>query len=192
VVIAPQELAMMSYPWSDAEKQALTPGTPLVLVGTAYNPEDELVLFDQLSPQDAKRCIARRSDSNTAPFHFEWHWLRPMSMEWAEPSARPDSFAQLQARIRRLEKDLAGEQEKVARERRTNGEIALLVHETRQECALLKSEVHAHEDRWQRVRLLGQMLRGDKVDTGLVEHQRDYAAACLREFADVFDELVAP
>jgi hypothetical protein len=129
----------VTYPWTTEEKQALTPGTPLVLVGTERKPDDELVLFEKLW-QDGECALVRFSDSNTAPFSYAWDRLRPMSMQWASPGARPDEFALQQARIRRLEKDLGLEKEKTARERKANGELALLVHELRKDKEALEEE----------------------------------------------------
>jgi hypothetical protein len=133
---------MSAHSWTDDEKQALTPGTPLVLMPAGPVPNGhEIVLFDSTC-QDGSVClVVRVAAGPTAPFSYAWDRLRPMDMQWASPGARPDEFALQQARIRRLEKDLGLEKEKTARERKANGELALLVHEARCHAAGLDEEI---------------------------------------------------
>jgi hypothetical protein len=64
------------------------------------------------------------------------------ALEYLRGCARQlEDLAGTQARIRRLEKDLQGEREKSARERKTNAEFALLVHEARCHAAGLEEEI---------------------------------------------------
>lgn len=91
-----------------------------------------------------------------------------------------DDLAAAKARIRVLEAELSQANARADRERKTNADLALAIHEARaskdaleaelayvsgvnaqqaDEMAKLRAEVHEHEDRWVRVRQLGEEMR---------------------------------